>query len=334
MLSPYAARITGWGSAFPKKALTNDEISQRVETSDEWIRERTGIRERRISDPLDSSEFNSSLGLAAARRALEMSHKAPEDIDLLIYATSSPDQPLPATACFLQAKLGATKAWALDISAACSGFVYGTSMADQFIRSGHSKTVLVVGAEVLSRLVNWEDRVSCVLFGDGAGAAIIERTQNDNPNRILSTHLGSDGSLAHLIQIPCGGTNTPVDGKVLVEKTNKIHVQGREVFKEAVRTLAEYATMALEANGLTVADLDWFAPHQANLRIMDAVADRLGIPKNKVLCNIERYGNTSAASIPAVINEAVRDGRIKPGQLVLMDSFGGGLTYGSALFRF
>jgi 3-oxoacyl-[acyl-carrier-protein] synthase-3 len=332
--SPYASRITGTGSAFPQRRLSNHELAPKIDSSDEWIRERTGIAERRISEPGNSSEYNSSLGYEAALKALEMAGKKPEDIDQILYATCSGDTIIPSTACWLQAKLGATRAWAVDLNAACSGFVYALSTADMFIRSGQSKTVLVVGAEVLSANVNWQDRTSCILFGDGAGAAVVERTAPDSKSRILSSHLQSDGSLWELLIIPGGGTRLPVDSQVLESQQNKISMKGKEIFKIAVKTLADFAVQAIESNGYKISDVDWFIPHQANLRIIEAVANRLDFPMEKVLVNIDRYGNTSSATVPTMLDEAVRDGRIKPGQLLVMDVFGAGLTYGSVLVRF
>jgi 3-oxoacyl-[acyl-carrier-protein] synthase-3 len=329
----FASKITGTGSAFPETKLTNDELSQRVETSNEWIVERTGIRERRIAQPGNPDEFNSSLAYRAACRALEMSGKKAEDIDQILYATCTPDTPIPSTACWLQKKLGAHRAWAMDINAACSGFVFATSTADQFIRSGQVKTALVVGADILSAYTNWSDRSSCILFGDGAGAAVIEQAPADSNRRILSTHLKSDGELWELFHVPAGGSNLEVTPDAYEKKLHKMHMKGREIFKEAVRTLAEYATLALESNGMTAADLDWFVPHQANLRIIEAVAKRLNFPMSKILVNIDRYGNTSSATAITALDEAVRDGRIKSGQTVLVDVFGAGLTYGSILLR-
>jgi 3-oxoacyl-[acyl-carrier-protein] synthase-3 len=331
--SPYSARITGTGSAFPAQRVTNDELSQRIDTNDAWIRERTGISERRISERGNPDEFNSSLGLKAALRALEMSGKRAEDIDQILYATCSPDTPVPSTACWLQKKLGNKKAWAMDLNAACSGFIYALSIADQFIRSGQSKLSLVVGAEVLSSITNWDDRTSCILFGDGAGAAIVERTESGSSRRILSSHMQSDGDLWELFHIVAGGSNVAVTPEIQAQKLDKMQMKGKEIFKIAVKTLADFAVRELEANGLTLNDLDWIVPHQANLRILEAVAKRLDFPLEKVIVNLDRYGNTSAATVPTALDEAVRDGRIKPGQLVLLDVFGAGLTYGSTLLR-
>jgi 3-oxoacyl-[acyl-carrier-protein] synthase-3 len=334
----YAARITGTGSAFPENRMSNDEIALKLtevglETSDQWIRERTGIVERRISNVANSAETNSSLGQRAAQKALKMAERKPEDIDQIIYATCSPDTLIPATGCWLQSKINARNAWAMDINAACSGFVYGTIIAEQFIRTGRSKTVLVVGAEVLSQFINWHDRTICILFGDGAGAAIVERESVKSPQRIISSHLVSDGDLSELLHIPAGGSNLEVTPERYAQNQHKMQMSGREIFKVAVRTLTECALRCIDEWGLQVDRLDWFVPHQANLRIIEAVANRLGFPMQKVVINLDRYGNTSAATIPTALDEAIRDGRIRHGQTVLVDAFGAGLTAGGFLFR-
>ena len=331
--SPFASRMSGIGSAFPARRMTNTDISKLVETNDEWIHERTGIRERRIADPLNPAEHNSSLGLQAAIRAMEMAGKRVEDIDFIIYATCSPDTLVPSTACWLQKKLGAKRAGAIDINAACSGFVYGVAMADQFVKSGMYKTILVLGAEVLSPYLDWTDRGTCILFGDGAGAAVIEQCNKDSPSRILSSHLGADGDLWELFYIPAGGSAMEVTKDVIDQKLHKMKMKGREIFKVAVKTLSDYAVTALEANNLKIQDLDWVVPHQANLRIIEAVAKRLDFPMDRVIVNVDRHGNTSAGTVPTALDEAVRDGRVKPGHTVLLDVFGAGLTYGSILMR-
>lgn len=335
---PYAATITGTGCAFPRNRVTNKDIVQRLEkdnitTNDQWIRERTGIRERRFSDLENSDEHNSSLGVAAARKALHMAGRTPEQIDQILYATCTPDTLIPSTACWLQHKIGAPQAWAMDVNAACSGFVYGLATAEKFIQSGHTKTALVVGAEVLNPFINWKDRGSCILFGDGAGAAVVERTEPDAPARILSSHLLSDGNLWELLYIPAGGSRMEVTPGRFSKNLHKMRMYGKEIFKVAVRTLAEFANRALESNGYCIDDVDWFIPHQANYRIIEAVAKRLRCPMEKVVVNVDRYGNTSAATIPTALDQAVRDGRIQKGQLVLLDSFGAGLTYGAILMR-
>ncbi len=334
----YAARITGTGSAFPKKRVTNDDIAQKiaklgVETNDRWIQARTGIIERRMSTAGNAAEHNSSLGAAAAQNALAMAGKRAEDIDHIIYATCTPDTLLPSTACWLQQKIGAKNAWAVDINAACSGFVYGITMAEQFIRTGQVKTSLVVGAEVLSPFLNWYDRSSCILFGDGAGAAVVEQVSAKAKRRILSSHLSSNGYLSELIHIPAGGSKLETTPERHDHNLHKIHMSGTELFKVAVRTLTECALRTLEKRRMKTVDLDWFVPHQANLRIIEAVTNRLAFPMEKVLINLDRYGNTSAATIPTALDEANRDGRIKKGHKVLIDSFGAGLTAGAVLIR-
>ncbi len=334
----FAAKITGTGSEFPENCITNDDIVKKlsklgVETNDQWIRQRTGICARRFSDVENPAEHNSSLGVAAAQKALEMAGKTPKDIDQIIYATCSPDTLLPSTACWLQHKIGATRAWAMDINAACSGFVYGLATAEQFIRTGQVKTSLVIGGEVLNPFLNWEDRSSCILFGDGAGAAVVEQVPSDATQRILYSNLHSDGSLWKLLYIPAGGSSLEVTPQRYSQNLHKISMNGKEIFKVAVRTLVDHAASALEKNKMTVNDLDWFVPHQANLRIIEAVAKRLKIPMEKVLINVDRYGNTSSATVPTALDEAVRDGRIKQGQTVLLDTFGAGLTCGSLLLR-
>ena len=334
-----AARITGIGSAFPVRRLTNEDLARRlaaagIETSDRWIRERSGIRVRRISDlGSNEAETNSSLGARAALRALEMAGRRADELDQILYATCTPDTLLPSTACWLQKKIGAENAWAVDINAACSGFVYGVVMAQQFIRSGHAQTVLVVGAEVLSSIVNWQDRSSCILFGDGAGAAVIERVSAKSHSRIYCSHLQSDGRLSGLFHVPAGGSSLEVTPERYAQNLHKMRMNGREIFKVAVRTLSECALRTLDMKRMPVMRLDWLVPHQANLRILEAVANRLGFPMNKVVVNLDRYGNTSAATIPTALDEAVRDGRIREGDTVLLVAFGSGLTAGAVLLR-
>jgi 3-oxoacyl-[acyl-carrier-protein] synthase III len=334
----FSARITGTGSAFPKNRVTNDDIVKKlaelgIATTDKWIRERTGIFVRRISDVGDPAEYNSSLGLSAAQYALEMAGKSPDDIDQIIYATCSPDTPLPSSACWLQHKLNADRAWGMDINAACSGFIYGLATAEKFIQTGQVKTALVVGAEVLNPIIDWEDRNSCILFGDGAGAAVVERVPSDSSRRIIDSHLCSDGHLWNLLYIPAGGSNMELTPERYARKLHKIKMKGKEIFKVAVKTLGDFALSILKKNQMTIEDLDWFVPHQANRRIIEAVACRLKLSMEKVLVNIDRYGNTSAATIPTMLDEANRDGRIKKGQTILLDAFGAGLTYGAMLMR-
>jgi 3-oxoacyl-[acyl-carrier-protein] synthase-3 len=298
-----------------------------VATSDEWIRERTGIRERRIAA---AGEACSDLAVQAGRRALAAAGLAATDLDLILVATCTGDYPLPATACLVQYQLGATKAAACDLSAACCGFVYALSVADAYVKSG-MRHVLVIGSEVMSALTDWTDRNTCVLFGDGAGAVVVGASGGERG--ILSTHLGSDGTLCELIMVPGGGSRMPPSEKVITERLQYIKMKGNETFKVAVRTLEEIARAALSANDLRVEDVDLYVPHQANVRILKAVIDRLGLPVEKVLLNLDRYGNTSAASIPIALDEAVREGRIKDGSLVMLGAFGAGLTWASAVIR-
>lgn len=334
MSSFYASKIIGTGSAFPSSILTNDDLSKSLETNDEWIRERTGIRERRISRKGNPEEQNSSLGAKAALLALEMAGRRPEDVDMIIYGTCTPDTPTPSSACWLQKKIGAFNAWGLDVNAACSSFIYGLSTADQYIRNGQFRTALVVGSEVLSAMTNWKDRTSAILFGDGAGAVVVERTEANSPNRILSSHLGTNGNYWDLFQVVAGGSNLEVTPDVFEKDLHKMSMKGKEIFKVAVKTLADFALKALESNQMAATELDWMIPHQANLRIIEAVAKRLDFPMEKVLVNIDRYGNTSSATVPTMLDEAIRDGRIQRGQSVLLDVFGAGLTYGSILLRY
>jgi 3-oxoacyl-[acyl-carrier-protein] synthase III len=321
------ARITGTGSYAPANVLANADLEKMVATSDEWIVERTGIRERRVAG---AGEACSDLGLKAAQRALAAANIGAADLDMILLATCTGDYPLPATACLIQHQLAATRAAACDLSAACCGFVYALSVADAYVRTG-MRHVLVIGAEVMSAITDWTDRNTCVLFGDGAGAAVVSASEGDRG--ILSTHLRSDGALWELIAVPGGGSRLPISEKVVAEKLNCIKMKGNETFKVAVRTLEEIARETLAANNVGIEDLDLYIPHQANLRILKAVADRLGLPIEKVMLNLDRYGNTSAASIPIAIDEAIRQGRIREGSLVMLGAFGAGLTWASALIR-
>lgn len=321
------SRIAGTGSYTPTRVMTNTELERMVATSDEWIRERTGIRERHIAA---SGEACSDLAVQAGRRALAAAGLAASDLDLILVATCTGDYPLPATACLVQHQLGATKAAACDLSAACCGFVYALSVADAYVRTG-MRHVLVIGSEVMSAITDWSDRNTCILFGDGAGAAVV--SASDGERGILSTHLRSDGSLCELITVPAGGSRTPLSEQVVADRTHFIKMKGNETFKVAVRTLEEIARDTLAANHLQVEDLDLYVPHQANMRILKAVMERLGLPLEKVMLNLEQYGNTSAASIPIALDEAVRAGRIRDGSLVMLGAFGAGLTWASALIR-
>ena len=321
------AWIAGTGSYTPARVLTNAQLERMVATSDEWIRERTGIRERRIAA---TGEACSDLAVQAGKRALTAAGLAATDLDMILVATCTGDYPLPATACLVQHQLGATKAAACDLSAACCGFVYALSVADAYVKNG-MRHVLVIGSEVMSAITDWTDRNTCVLFGDGAGAVVV--SASDGERGILSTHLRSDGALCELIMVPGGGSRTPPSEKVITERQQYIKMKGNETFKVAVRTLEEIARTTLSANGLRVEDLDLYVPHQANVRILKAVMERLGLPIEKVLLNLDRYGNTSAASIPIALDEAVREGRIKDGSLVMLGAFGAGLTWASAVIR-
>jgi 3-oxoacyl-[acyl-carrier-protein] synthase-3 len=299
-----------------------------VDTSDEWITERTGIKERRIAD---ESQAASDLAYEASKVALYRANLTPEDIDVIIVATVSGDMPFPSTACFLQAKLGAVNAVGFDINAACSGFVYGLCIADSFIKSEIYKRILVVGAEVLSKITDWDDRTTCVLFGDGAGAAILEPTEEDRG--ILSMHINSDGRMWDLLHIPGGGSMNPASTETLERRLHYIKMKGNETFKVAVRTLEDLVIRTLEEQGLEPSQLSLLVPHQANLRIIQATADRLGLPMSRVVVNLNKYGNTSAASIPVALDEALISGRIKNGDYILLEAFGGGLTWASALIK-
>jgi len=321
------SRILGTGSYVPDRVLTNADLERMVATSDTWIVERTGIRERRIAA---AGQATSDLGLAAAERALAAANVPAVDVDMILVATCTPDAPLPSTACVIQDRLGAAKAAACDLSAACCGFVYALSVADAYVKSG-MRHVLVIGSEVMSSIIDWKDRGTCILFGDGAGAAVVG--PSDGERGLLSTHLHSDGMLSELICVPGGGSRNPVSEKMLSEGLQYLKMKGNETFKVAVRSLEEVAREALEANGLSVKDVDLYIPHQANTRIIKAIADRLELPIEKVMLNIDRYGNTSAASIPLALDEAVRAGRVKPGQVILMEAFGGGLTWAAAVMR-
>jgi 3-oxoacyl-[acyl-carrier-protein] synthase-3 len=321
------ARIIGTGSYLPARVLTNRELEQMVDTSNEWIVSRTGICERRIAA---DHEATSDLALAASERALKAAGVKARDLDLIIVATLTPDSLIPSTAAILQNMLGAKKAGAMDLEAACTGFVYALSVADAFIRSEKARTVLVVGAEVLSRWVDWEDRGTCVIFADGAGAAVVTA---DTAPGILSTHLWADGSHGSLLNIPAGGSRMPITNEVLKGKEHLIKMVGNETFKIAVKAMAEAAKAALEANGLKGTDINLLIPHQANIRIIEATAKKLKIPMDRVMVNIDRYGNTSSATIPVALDEAVRAGRIGEGDIVLLDAFGAGFTWGSALMK-
>lgn len=322
------AAILGTGSAVPDKILSNADLEKLVDTTDEWIISRTGIAERRIASP---GEYTSTFATKAAQRALEMAGLSADEIDLIVVATVTPDFPFPATACLVQNNLKASSAAAFDISAACSGFLYSLLLVDKMIVTGAIRYALVIGAEVLSRVVDWTDRNTCCLFGDGSGAVLLGASESGCG--ILSTHIHSDGSYWQLLHQPGIGNRNPASRKSFDERLFYINMQGNEVFKLAVRAMEEAAHEALEANDLSIDDVDIFIPHQANRRIIDAIGKRLGIPCEKVFVNLQKYGNTSAASIPIALDEANRTGTIHPGNILLLDAFGGGLTWASSIIR-
>ncbi|MBP1752618.1 MAG: 3-oxoacyl-[acyl-carrier-protein] synthase [Geobacteraceae bacterium] len=322
------SRITGTGSAVPEKILTNVDLEKIVDTTDEWITTRTGMKERHIAA---EGEYTSTLATRAARQAMEMAGVAPDELDLIVLASVTPDFPFPATACIVQHNLGAVNAAAFDISAACSGFLYGLSVVDNFMKAGSVKKALVIGAEVLSRIVDWTDRNTCVLFGDGAGAVVLESAEGDRG--ILSTHIHSDGSYWELLNQPACGSRNPASQKIIDERLMFLRMQGNDVFKLAVRAMEDAALEALAANNLQTTDIDLFIPHQANRRIIDAIGKRLKLNEEQVCVNLERYGNTSAASIPIALDEANRAGRITDENVIVLDAFGGGLTWAAILLR-
>jgi 3-oxoacyl-[acyl-carrier-protein] synthase-3 len=330
-MSSYRSRIAGTGSFLPETRLSNEDLEKRVETNDQWIRERTGIRWRRIAR---EGVTTSDLAFEASQRALEAAGLKPTDLDMILVATASPDQPMPNTACVLQHKLQAGNCMAVDISAACSGFVYGFAIADQFIRSGTYENILVVGAEILHRYVNYKDRDTCILFGDGAGAAIITRADAQDESRVYSAHLHADGGISNLFVLPAGGSALPFSQRVLDEGLQYVRMKGREIFKHAVRTMSLCCEEALTANNMKPEDVAWVVPHQANLRIIEAVAKHFGIPIEKVVIEIEDTGNTSAATVIIALDRAIRDGRIQRGQDILLTAFGAGITSGSLLMRY
>jgi 3-oxoacyl-[acyl-carrier-protein] synthase-3 len=323
-----SSKITGSGSYCPEKVLTNDDLEKIVETSDEWITTRTGIKERRIAS---DGEACSDLSTKAAESALEMAGVDPADLDAIIMGTVTGDTQFPATAVYVQHRLGAKRAAGFDVSAACSGFIYALNVGHGMIASGQMDRILIIGAEVLSRFTDWQDRSTCVLFGDGAGAAVLEPCPTGEG--ILSTLIKSDGSLADLLNIPGGGSRRPLTEASFGERGQFIKMKGDGVFKYAVRAMVDATRRVVEEAGVTVGDIDLFVPHQANIRIIEAMNERLEVPPEKVVVNLDRYGNTSSASIPIALDESVRNGRVKPGDLVVLTGFGGGFTWGSVLFR-
>ena len=319
--------VVSTGRYLPDRVLTNADLEKMVDTSDEWIRERTGIRERRIADDMCAAE----MGARASRVAMERAGVHAGEVDVIVVSTATPDRLLPATACDMQALLGATNAAAFDISAACSGFIYALGVAEGHLAAGRGEIALVVSTEKMSSIVDWGNRSTCVLFGDGAGAVVLRRA--DNGRGILANFMRSDGTLAELLWRPAGGSVMPIDIAVLDQKTHMLQMAGREVFKAAVRSMAEAADQALLRAGLTGADIDLFIPHQANIRIIEATARYAGVPMEKVFVNVDRYGNMSSATIPVAFDEAIEQGRVKPGDNVMMVAFGAGFTWASSVVR-
>ncbi|MCX5707417.1 MAG: ketoacyl-ACP synthase III [Candidatus Omnitrophica bacterium] len=319
--------ILGLGKYIPEKILTNADLEKMVDTSDEWITTRTGIKERHIAA---QNEATSDLAAKAAKEALKAASLKAAELDLIIVATVTPDMPFPSTATIVQAKLGAKNAFCFDISAACAGYIYGITIAQQFIARGTCKNALVIGAETLSRITDWQDRNTCVLFGDGAGAAVLGESKGQG---ILSAYLGSDGTKTALLHMPGGGSLNPATAQTVKDRLHYIKMEGSELFKIAVTSMADAALMALKSAGLKCADVNWIIPHQANLRIINAVAKRLGFVNAQVYLNIEKYGNMSSACVAIALCEAAEQGKIKKGDIVLLDAFGGGLVWGALIIK-
>lgn len=320
--------IISTGAYLPSRVLTNADLEKMVETSNDWIMSRTGIRERRLAEP---DEFTSDMGAAAALQAMELGGIDAKSIDLIIVATCTPDTTFPSTACHIQYKIGATRAAAFDITAACSGFLYALVTADQFIASGLYKTILVIGAEKLSSIINWHDRNTCVLFGDGAGAVILQ--QRDGTRGLIASDLGADGAQTEILSVPAGGCRIPITQDVIDQRLQFLQMSGKEVFKYAVNAMNRSAENTLEKAGIKAEQLKWIIPHQANFRIVDAVANRLDIPIERFIVNLDRYGNTSAACMPICLHEANMTGKLNRGDLLLMVGFGGGLTWASTVLE-
>ncbi|MCK4396909.1 ketoacyl-ACP synthase III [candidate division WOR-3 bacterium] len=320
--------IVGTGSYAPEKILTNDDIAKIVDTSDEWIKTRTGVKERRV---VGEGEATSDIATEAARRALQSANIESGDVDLIIVATSTPDFFFPATACIVQHNIGAKNAAAFDLEAACSGFLYSLSIGNSLISTGVYDNILIIGAEVFYNFLDWEDRTTCVLFGDGAGAAILRPTMKENC--IIANYLGADGSGKDTIKFPAGGSRLPASQETVIQKLHYVKMRGNETFKFAVRAMSDSVLTVLKQCDISLKEVDWLIPHQANIRIMRAVADRISLPREKVIINIDRYGNTSAASIPIALDEVVRDGKIKEGDIIVMVAFGAGLTWASSVVR-
>ena len=320
-------KILGTGSSVPQRVITNFDVEKMVDTSDEWITTRTGIKERRIAG---EGESTSTFALLAAQRALQAAQVSPEELDLIVVATVTPDMLFPATACLLQRELKARKAASCDLEAGCTGFVYALSLAEKYLRGGGGEKALVVGAETLSKILDWQDRSTCVLFGDGAGAAVLGLSEGEG---ILATYLGSDGGGAHLLELPAGCSRMPASLNTINNRLHYIKMNGNEVFKFAVKIMEEASLEVMKRGNVKIDEVSLFIPHQANIRIINSAAKRLGIPEEKVFINVHKYGNTSSASIPLALDEACQEGKINRGDLVLLVGFGAGLTWGSALIR-
>ncbi|MGR3301987.1 MAG: beta-ketoacyl-ACP synthase III [Candidatus Scalindua sp.] len=324
----YTASITGVGSFLPRKVLTNDDLARMLDTTDEWITKRTGIKERRI---VEKGVAASDLAIEASLRALDDANILPSEVDLIVAATITPDCLVPSTACFIQEKIGAKNAGAFDILAACAGFVYALSIAKGFVASGAMKTVLVVGTECLSKITDYTDRTTCILFGDGAGAVVVQR--GNGKREIVTTYLGSDGSQADLLTLPAGGSRLPASQATIESRSHYIQLKGKELFKTAINNMVDMIAKAAAENNMQVEDFDMIIPHQSNIRIIDAAMERLKQPRGKAYINIDRYGNTSAASIPIALDEIDKGDMLKPGDSVLLVAFGGGLTWGTSFIK-
>lgn len=322
------ASITGIGSYLPSKVLTNYDLERMVDTSDDWIIQRTGIKERRI---VENGQITSDLATHASLRAMEDAGVSPNDLDMIITSTITPDHIFPSTSCYIQQKIGASRASAFDILAACAGFIYALSVGESFVNSGAMKTVLVVGAECLSKITDYTDRTTCILFGDGAGAVVIQKSSAKH--EILSTSLAADGSQADVLIMPGGGAKNPASLESVQQRTHYIQFKGKEVFKLAINNITNLITDTVNKNGLSLEDIDLIIPHQSNLRIIEATMEKLGLPMEKAVVNIDKYGNTSSASIPIAIDEARKEGRLSKGDIVMLVAFGGGLTWGSSIIR-
>ncbi|MEN6445827.1 MAG: beta-ketoacyl-ACP synthase III [Candidatus Cloacimonas sp.] len=327
----YYAKFSSFGSYVPQKVLNNFDLEKIVETSDEWIRTRTGMFERHIAD---KNQAASDLAIEAATRAIESSSVKYKDIDQIIVATISGDHPFPSTACILQKRLGLKDIPAFDVSAGCTGFIYATDVARQYIQSGTVQNILVVGVEILTKITNWKDRNTCVLFGDGAGAAIVSRAESSEISRIIDSKIYADGSQGENLIQYAGGSRMPASKETVEKNLHTVYMEGNRIFKSAIKSMYAVTDEVLKRNNLTAEDIDWIIPHQANLRIIENLADKLKVPMSKVIVNIEKYGNTSSATIPIALDEAIRNQKIRRGDLILLTSFGAGLTWGSILARY